>query len=73
MSCIKYVKALKCHVPIEAIQAKFKKHERHVPVKALRILARLGLVVRHPTKGGVTYQLTRIGKEYVETQLREFL
>ncbi len=44
-----------------------------MPVKALRILARLGLVVRHPTKGGVTYQLTRIGKEYVETQLREFL
>jgi hypothetical protein len=65
--------SLKCHVPIEAIQAKFKKHERRVPVKAISMLARLGLVTRHPTKGGITYQLTRLGKEYVETQLREFL
>jgi hypothetical protein len=58
--------SLKCHVPMEAIQSKFKKHERHVPKKAISFLLRLGLVNRHPTKGGITFELTKDGKEYVE-------
>lgn len=65
--------SIKCHVPIEAIQSKFKKHERHVPKKAISFLIKLGLIIKHPTKGNPTYQLTKIGKEYVERYMRRYL
>jgi hypothetical protein len=65
--------SLEAHPPIEAITSKFKKHERHVPKKAIKALCRLGLAKPHPTGGGMTYNLTRSGKEYVETYMGEYL
>lgn len=61
--------SLSAHPPIEAIQSKFKKHERHVPKKAIKILCRFALAQKHPTRGGITYSLTRDGKEYAEKNI----
>lgn len=58
---------LAAHVPLQAIQSKFKKHMRHIPKKALKILCRLGFAIPHPTKGGMTYNITREGKDHLET------
>lgn len=65
--------SLSAHPPIEAIQSKFKSHERHVPKKAIKILCQFGLAQKHPTRGGITYNLTKLGKEYAETELKKYL
>jgi Mn-dependent DtxR family transcriptional regulator len=63
----------RCHVPLEAIQSKFKKDQRHKAKKAIRSLYSLGLINKHPTRGGMTYQLTETGKKYAEEHLAEYL
>lgn len=65
--------SLDAHPPIEAIESKFKRHERHVPKKAIKALCRLGLANKHPTGGAMTYNLTREGKVYVETYMKKYL
>ncbi len=65
--------SLKCHVPREAIQSKFRKDHRKKAKKALKSLVRLGFVNPHPTSGGITYELTKVGKGYVETDLKSLL
>lgn len=58
--------SLSAHPPIEAIQSKFKKDKRHLAKKAIKILCRSGYVNKHPTRGGMTYGLTRVGKNFIE-------
>lgn len=58
--------SLSAHPPIEAIQGKFKKDKRHLAKKAVKILCRLGYANPHPTRGGITYELTPMGRKYIE-------
>jgi Mn-dependent DtxR family transcriptional regulator len=58
--------SLSAHLPIQAIQRKFKKDKRHLAKKAVKVLCRLGYVNHHPTGGGMTYELTSMGKKFIE-------
>jgi hypothetical protein len=51
----------RAHVPTPAILCKFKKDRRGSMKKELLKIARLGLAIKHPTRGNVTWQLTRAG------------
>ena len=53
--------SLQAHVPISAVLCKFARDHRGAARKDLIRIARMGLVVKHPTKGGMTWQLTRTG------------
>jgi hypothetical protein len=49
------------HVPVQAVQSKFPKHIRGDVPKSLERLRRRGLCQKHPTGGGITWELTREG------------
>lgn len=53
--------SVKAHVPAPAVLCKFKKDKRGLMKKELLKIAKLGLATKHPTKGEVTWQLTRHG------------
>jgi hypothetical protein len=55
--------SLNAHVPKPAIEHRFKTHVRGYVSKTLEKLRRKGLLQWHPTRGGVTYQLTREGRD----------
>lgn len=61
--------SLEAHVPLEALQSKFKKDKRGLIKKAIRGLCSVGLAVQHPTGGGMTYNLTKDGKQYFNANL----
>lgn len=56
------------HVPLTSIQRHFPKNLRGFCRKALKELARMGLVRKHPTRGSMTYSLTLEGI----SKIREF-
>lgn len=55
--------SLGAHVPIGAVQRNFPSHLRGDAKKALEKLARKGYCIKHPTRGGMTFQLSRFGLE----------
>jgi hypothetical protein len=52
---------LKAHVPLQAILCKFKREHRGFVKKAMKRLAKTGYISSHPTRGELTWQLTRMG------------
>ena len=55
--------SLNAHVPLQAILSKFKKEKRGTVRKTIKNLAKMGCVSRHPTRGGLTWHLTKFGAE----------
>lgn len=53
--------SLHAHVPVNAVQARFPKHLRGEIPKALDRLRRAEKCQKHPTRGGITWELTRDG------------
>ena len=64
---IKFYKSVEgstnAHIPEECIEGKFKSHLRGMVSKVLRKLVRKNLLAEHPTRGGITYQLTIEGRD----------
>jgi predicted transcriptional regulator len=58
------------HVPLTSVQRHFRKDLRGFCRKALNELVRSGFVIKHPTRGSMTYSLTPEGikkvKEFLE-------
>jgi len=59
------------HIPPEAVQSKLKPQFRKKVKTALDFLCAKGLARRSPTRGGVTYYLTREGFQVAELLLLE--
>jgi hypothetical protein len=57
----------KSHVPSIAISCRFRKDQRGPVKKALKKISKSGLVIRHPTRGGMTWQLTKNGLDVVKS------
>jgi hypothetical protein len=51
----------KSHVPTQAVLCRFAKGKRGDAKKELLKIAKKGLIIKHPTRGGITWQLTRKG------------
>lgn len=54
-------RSLKAHVSKHLFYLGYPSRDRGEAKKALRRVVRLGFAMRHPTAGGMTYQLTRRG------------
>lgn len=57
--------SLNAHVPSQAIASRFSRSNRGYAKKTLRKILRTGLAIRHPTEGGMTFQLTKTGLRMV--------
>lgn len=53
--------SLGAHVPAPAILCKFRKDRRGSAKRELRKIEKLGLAIRHPTRGEMTWRLTKDG------------
>ena len=57
------------HIPVNAVQSKFPKNLRGDVAKSLEVLRRRGLCQKHPTRGGVTWEISRDGLQFAESTL----
>jgi Mn-dependent DtxR family transcriptional regulator len=55
--------SLKKHPPEEAIKSKFRSDQRGYISATLKKLRRKGMIREHPTRGGITYELTVEGRD----------
>ncbi len=62
--------SLAAHPPIHAIQSRFPKHLRGEVPRSLDRLRRQQYCQKHPTRGEVTWQLTREGLRLAEDIVR---
>ena len=62
--------SLKAHFPKQAILRHFRKDFRGYAAEALKELVRKGLVMKHPTRGEMTYSLTPVGLQVLRELVR---
>jgi len=55
--------SIRAHVPPQAIFSRFERRDRGIIMQLLKGLARKGYVYRHPTRGGLTWHITKRGIE----------
>jgi ribosomal protein S19E (S16A) len=53
--------SINAHIPETSILRHFPKDSRGIARKALKELCKMGLIVKHPTSGSMTYSLTKEG------------
>ncbi|MCD6209678.1 hypothetical protein DRN80_06405 [Methanosarcinales archaeon] len=61
--CHKTKMSKKVHIPKQYFLNRFKGRKRVYAEKALLSLIKKGYVIKHPTRGEMTYQLTDFGRK----------
>jgi len=63
--------SINAHVPLTSVQRHFPKHLRGFCRNTLKELAKIGLVVKHPTGGSMTYSLSVNGVNKIKEIIEE--